>query len=158
MVKAKHEPRISWQIEEYKHREKGPDWFWALGVIALASAAIAVIYHDVLFAVFIILAAVILGAYAAREPDIIDIAISDEGVTIRNFFYPYTKIKGFAVDEQDFGNHLLIETDRTVTPVISIALPVTIDPDALTELLKTKIPEIPLKEQLSHRLMEHMGF
>ena len=158
MAKVTREPRISWQIEEYKHREKGPDWFWALGVIAIASAAIAVIYHDILFAVFIVLAAVILGFYAAREPDVIDIAISDEGIKIRSFFYPYEKIKGFAVDEHDLGNHLLVETSRAVTPVISIALPVTIDPDALTELLKTKIPEKPLKEQLSHRLMEHMGF
>lgn len=159
MAKAKQgEPRITWQTEEYNHREKGPDWFWALGVIALAGAAIAVISHNVLFAIFIILAAVILGVYAARRPKIIEIVISDTGIKIRDYFYPYEKLKGFAVDEHDLGNHLIIESDRALTPVISIPLPLTIDADALTALLKTRIPEKPLKEHMTHRVMEHMGF
>jgi len=155
---AKREPRISWQIEEYVHREKGPDWFWALGVIAIAGAAIAVIYHNILFAIFIIIASLILGYYAARTPEIIDIIVSDDGIQIRNYFYPYAKIKGFAVDESEFGSHLIIESDRAITPVISIPLPVTLNTEDLFRFLKTKIDPKPLKEHLSHRLMEHLGF
>ncbi len=158
MAKSERKPRISWQIEEYVHREKGPDWFWALGVIALASAAIAVIYHDILFAIFIIISAIILGFYAARPPEVIEIAISDTGIRIRNYFYPFEKIKGFAIDENPLGNHLLIETTRAIAPVISIPLPTTIDTEGLEALLKTKLPEHPLKEHVAHRLMEHMGF
>ena len=155
---AKREPRLSWQIEEYTHRPKGPDWFWALGVIALAGAAIAIIYHNILFAIFIIIAALILGFYAAREPDIIDIVISDDGIKIRKYFYQFEKIKGFGIDEHDLGNHLIIESDRIVTPFISIALPLTIDPEELRSLLKSKITEKPLKEHPSNRIMEHLGF
>ncbi len=158
MAKQKSEPRISWKIEEYAHREKGPDWFWALGVIAIAGAAIAIIDHDVLFGIFIIIAAIILGFYAARKPDVIEIAISDAGIMIRNYFYPYEKIKGFAVDENESGNHLLLESDRQVVPIISITLPASIDTEGLIGLLRTKIPEKPLKEHFAHRLMEHMGF
>ncbi len=158
MAKKASEPRISWKIQEYTHREKGPDWFWALGVIALAGAAIAVVYHDVLFAIFIVLAAIILGIYAARQPEVIDIAISDEGIRIRSYFYPFSKLKGFAVDEHDLGNHLLIESDSLIVPVISIPLPATIDTDGIIGLLRTKIPEKPLKEPQSHRIMEHIGF
>ncbi len=156
--KAPSAPRISWQVEEYTHREKGPDWFWALGVIALAAAAIAVIYHDVLFAIFIVLSAIILGTYAARLPNVVDIAISDEGIKIKNYLYPFEKLKGFAVDEHDLGNHLLIESDRLLTPVISIPLPATIDTDGIIGLLRTKLKEKKLKEPESHRIMEHMGF
>ena len=155
---AKHDPRISWQIEEYSHREKGPDWFWALGIIAIAGAAIAVIYHDVLFAIFIILAALILGFYAARAPEIITIAISDEGIRIRNYLYPYSKIKGFGIDENELGNHLIIESDRAIAPIISIPLPVTLDTESLAALLATKLERKMLKEHASHRLMEHLGF
>ncbi len=158
MAKPTREPRISWKIEEYTHREKGPDWFWALGVIALAGAAIAVIYHDVLFAIFIVLAAVVLGIYAARRPEVIEIAISDAGIKIRNYFYPYEKLKGFGVDEHDLGNHLLIESDSLLVPVISIPLPATIDTDGIIGLLRTKLPEKPLTEHMSHRVMEHIGF
>ncbi len=158
MKQGNKEPRISWEIEEYNHREKGPDWFWALGVIAIASAAIAVIFHDTLFAIFIILAAIVLGFYAARRPEIIEISISDEGVRIKNFFYSFEKIKGFSIDEHDLGNHLIIETSRIVAPVISIALPYTIDPESLRQLLLTRLTEKNFKEQLTHRVMEHLGF
>ena len=146
MAQANKEPRISWEIEEYNHREKGPDWFWALGVIAIASAAIAVIFHDT------------LGFYAARRPEVIEIAISDQGIRIRNFFYAFEKIKGFSIDEHDLGNHLIIETSRIVAPVISIALPYTIDPETLRQLLLTRLTEKNFKEQLTHRVMEHLGF
>lgn len=155
---ANAEPRISWEIEEYSHKDKGPDWYWALGVIVIAGAATAFIMHNILFGVFILLAGIVLGAYAARRPEVIEIAISEEGIMIRNFFYPFDKVVGFAVDENELGNHLIVEVDRTVTPVISIGLPLTIDPEGLRELLKTKVKEKPLKEQMLHRLMEHMGF
>lgn len=155
---AKGDPRISWQVEEYNHREKGPDWYWALGVIALAGATTAVIFHNTLFAIFIVLAALLLGMYANRKPDIVDIAISEEGITLRSYFYPFDKIKGFAIDENPLGNHLLIESDRLVAPLISIPIPFSIDTEALSALLKTRLPVKPLKEHVYHRLMEHIGF
>lgn len=155
---AKKTPRISWQIEEYIHREKGPDWFWALGVIAIAGASIAVVYHNAFFAVFIILGALILGFYANRTPDILDVAISDDGITIRKYFYPFEKIKGFAVDEHELGNFLLIESDRMLTPVISIPIPEGLNTESLRQLLLTKVLEKPLREPPSHRLMDELGF
>lgn len=158
MPKPTREPRITWQIEEYQHTEKGPDWFWALGVIAIAGAALAVIYHDVLFAIFIILAAVMLGIYAAKKPGIIEIAVSDAGIKIGNYFYPYEKIKSFGIDETPDGNHLILETKRAALPLVPVALPIALDTVALAALLKTKLPEKPHEEQLSHKLLDKLGF
>ncbi len=152
------EPRISWQIEEYSHREKTPDWYWALGVIAIAGAIVATILHDVLFAIIIIMGAIMLGYYASREPEIIEIAINEEGIIIRNFFYPFDKIKGFTVEEHALGSKLLLETTRAIAPVISISIPDTLDTEGLNELLKTKLTEKKLSHPVSHRLMEHIGF
>ncbi len=149
---------ISWKIEEYNHRVKNPDWFWALGVIALASAAIAVIYHDALFAVFIILGALILGYYAAREPKVIDISINEEGVRIKEYLYTFKTLKGFAVEEHPMGNQLLIESSRLVAPIIAIPLPSSVDTEELVDLLKPHIPLKELKEHPTHRIMEHIGF
>lgn len=155
---AKSEPRITWTIEEYTYKEKGPDWYWALGIIAVAGASIAVITHNITFAIFIIVGALILGVYANKRPDLITIGISDEGVMVRNYLYLFEKIKGFAIDEHDLGNFLLIETTRAVTPIISIPLPEGLDGDGLRALLKTKITEKKLSEPVSHRIMEHIGF
>ena len=157
-MKKKKDPRISWQIEEYTHREKTPDWYWALGIIASASAVIAVIYDDALFAVIIILSALIMGYYAARKPDIIEISINEDGINFRNEFYEFEKIKGFAIEEHVMGNKLLVESNRSIVPILSIPLPSTLDTEALFTLLQTKIPEKELTEPVSHRLFEHMGF
>ncbi len=154
------EPRIIWHIEEYQHREKGADWFWALGIIALLGAVIAIIYGDILFAVVIVLGGLMLGYYAMRQPDIIEIAISDEGIMVRGFFYEFGKLKSFNVDEHELGSYLLIETKRNLEPVTSIPLPREgMDFEALRVLLRTKLPEKKtMTEKNSHRIMEHLGF
>lgn len=151
-------PLISWKIEEYVHRKKSSDWFWALGLITVAGAAIAVIFHDSLFAVFIIFSALILGYYAAREPQIIEIKITEEGILVRKYLYSFKTLKGFAIDEHPFGNQLLIESTRLIIPVISVPLPKSIDIDELTAILLPHVPEKEIKEQPTHRLMEHIGF
>lgn len=140
------------------YRQKGPDWYWALGVIALASAVIAVIYNNIFFAVFIILGAIVLGFYANKRPEVIDVAISEEGVMVQNYLYPFETLKGFAVDQHELGTYLLIETSRTLVPVVSIPLPEQLDPDALSDLLKTRVEPKKLEEPLSHKLMEVLGF
>ncbi len=158
MRMADTEPRISWKIEEYIHREKSIDWYWALGVIAIAGAIMSIIYHDIFFAIFILLGAGILGFYANRKPELIDVAISADGITIRNYFYPYTKLKGFSIDIHHLSTYLLLESDRPIIPLLSVPLPETIDKEALAELLRTKIPEKKLEEPMAHRIMEHLGF
>ena len=157
-MQNKKEPRISWQVEEYTHREKTPDWFWALGVVAVAGAIIAGIYHDILFSILIILSALIMGYYAARKPDIIEVSINEDGIKVRDFMYLFERINGFAIEEHIMGNKLLIESRRAIVPIISIPLPESLDTEGLYELLKTKITEKELRISTSHRIIEHIGF
>lgn len=153
-----NDPRVSWKIEEYTYREKSADWYWALGVIAVTGAVIAIILHNIFFAIFLILAAVILGFYAARKPDILDVAIFENGIKVNAFLYPFKKLTGFAIDIHELGSYLLIETNHSIMPIISIPLPEELDAEALEHLLKTKLTEKELKEPLSHKIMEHLGF
>ena len=153
------EPRITWQTEEYQYREKGADWYWALGIIALVGAILSVIYHDVLFAVIIVFGGLMLGYYARRAPEIVEIAISDNGIRIKDYFYPFKKLKGFNIDEHHMGSFLLIESSRPLIPVVSIPLPKEgMDYEALRALRATKLPEKKITEPESHRIMEHIGY
>ncbi len=152
-------PLIAWNIEEYKHREKSTDWYWALGVIALAGAILAVLAHDILFAVLIVLCAIMLGIFAARAPETITIKLTEEGIIVRDYLYAYTSLKGFAIEEHDLGSYLLVESSRAIAPIISIALPHEgLDYATLRDFLLSKVPEKTLKEPVSHRIMEHLGF
>lgn len=157
-MKAEKAPRISWQIEEYSHREKTPDWYWALGIIAIAGAIIAAMHHDVLFGIIIVLGAIIMGYYAAREPEIIEISISEDAIKVKDYTFFFDKLKGFAIEEHFMGNKLLIETNRAIVPLISLPLPDTLDTEGLHQLLKTKIKEKDLREPTAHRIIENIGF
>ncbi len=155
---TKKEPRISWQVEEYSHREKSTDWYWALGIIAITGAAISIIYGNVMFAILIVIGSILLGYFAVKEPEILLVEISEDGINVNNIFYPFTKIKGFAVEEHPLGSKLILETSRTIVPVISIPLPDDLDPEALESLLETRLVKKHLEEPTSHRIMEQIGF
>ncbi len=158
-MQPKNDAIISWSVEEYSHKEKGSDWFWALGVIALAIAVIAIIYHNILFAIVIILGSIILGYYASRPPNIMDVSLSTKGIQVREIFYPYEKIRGFAVERHILGNCLLIETGRAVLPVVSIPLPQEeLDMESLENFLVQYVEKKDLKESAGQRIMEHLGF
>ena len=38
--------KLEWTALEYEEKERGNDWFWALGVIILASAITSFIYTN----------------------------------------------------------------------------------------------------------------
>jgi hypothetical protein len=152
------EPRISWTVEEYTHVEKTNDWFWALGVIALGGAVIAIIARDLFFAIFILIAAAIIGAYARRKPSLLSVAISEQGIKVRNYLYPFEKIKGFAIDEHPTRSFLLLETDRFMMPIVSLPLPPSLDIQALAALIATRAPEKELREPTSHKIADILGF
>jgi len=54
------EALISWNAPEHFHVDKNPDWYWAVGIIALALTAVALILGQIIPAIFIIVAIVAL--------------------------------------------------------------------------------------------------
>lgn len=151
-------PYISWKTEEYTHREKGSDWYWALGVIALCGAVIAVIFNNLFFALFIVTAGVLLGIYANRKPDVIDVAIYEKGISVRDYFYPYEKLKGFSIDIHPLQTFLLFDSERMVLPIISVPVPNNVELEEIEVFLKEKLPETEIQEPASHKIMDYLGF
>ena len=39
--------KIVWEVMEYEHKDRAPDWYWAVGIIALSSAVIAIVSKTV---------------------------------------------------------------------------------------------------------------
>ena len=48
--------KIEWKALEYNHKEHGPDWYWAIGLIALVVCGVLIWLKSYLFAIFIIIA------------------------------------------------------------------------------------------------------
>src|SRR3990172_1439757 len=92
--------KITWETLEHEHKDRTPDWYWAVGIIALATAVISIIYKNYLFAVFIILAAAVLTMFSFKKPDMMMIEIGEKGFKIKNEFYAYKMIKSFYIENQ----------------------------------------------------------
>lgn len=150
---------LSWQAHEYVHVEKTPDWFWALGLIAVAAFVAALLLNNILFAVLILLIALVLGLFAARKPNVVQFSITPRGVRIDNTLYAYQNIESFAIEElsPDHTPKLIIAPRGIMRPTLVIPI-IEVHPDDVHNLLREFLPEAEHSEPLSHRVMEWLGF
>jgi hypothetical protein len=150
---------ITWQDHEYLHFEKGAAWYWALGLIAVAGAVASLAFHNLLFAVFILISAFVLAILASREPEIVTFSITQRGVYVDERFYAYKGLKSFGIDELSPKHipQLIIESKNRFMPHLIIPLE-HIDANRVHHFLLDFLPEENHKEPITHKVMEYLGF
>ena len=86
---------LRWSAYEHDHVPRGSDWFWALGIVALCVAVISILFHNVLFAILILLAATTIAMQARRVPDIVEFELSHRGIRVDETMHRYEEIVAF---------------------------------------------------------------
>ena len=146
-----------WQAHEHEHMERGSDWFFALGIAAVCLAATAILFHNILFALLIVLAGVTIGLYARVPPPLTTFEISPRGIRVGDTLHRFDDVISFWVEEEGMeGPTLLVDTTAFLSP--NLIIPLGADPDAVREFLTERCVEIPMKEPLSHKILEAFGF
>jgi len=149
---------ISWEAPEHYHIEKSNDWFWMLGILAVAGTAASLIFGDVLFAVVILLAAVTMFVVGHQKPRVIPFEVSLRGVRIDKTLYPYATLESYYLDEENHVNpQLILKSKKMFVPLLIVPIPDD-HIDDIEDLVNDRLPEEYLEEPLSHRLMEFFGF
>ncbi len=110
---------VSWKASEYIAHPKNMNWFVMLGV---ASIALAVIIYfatsDVTSVVTIMVLAIIIGFFAARQPNALDYSLNGSGVQMGQRFMPYGSFKSFSVvDDGAFSHISLLPLKRFMPPI-----------------------------------------
>ncbi len=148
---------LQWSAYEHEHIERGSDWFLALGIVAVCAALTSILFHDVLFAILILLAATTLGMLANVPPEIVRFEISDRGVRVGDALHRFDEILSFWVEDER-GTHpkLLVDTTKPMAPNLIIPIE-EVDPHAVRLLLREYAEEVPMKEPFAHRLLEFFG-
>ena len=113
--------KLQWQAPEYEERERDQNWFWALGVIVIATSLTAIIYGNYFFAVLVVLSGALLAFFAKRKPEIITYELSAKGLRMGRRFFPFENIAGFAV-YAGARPLLLIKSDRFFIPIVSVTI------------------------------------
>ncbi len=150
--------KLSWQILEYKKREKTVDWYWAVGVIAVSLAIIAVIMGDGLFSIFIIIATAILLTFSSREPRTFEVSVDKRGIIVGAESYPFATLEDFWVDISEHNNpKILLKSKKLIMPLIVIPIE-DYDHMDIRDFLLEYLPEKEMHEPLSQKIMEGLGF
>jgi hypothetical protein len=141
-------------VHTHTHRERSNDWFWGLGVVALAGAALSIFFGNVLLAAIIGIGAASVGVLAARGPRAHVVRIDERGVSIDGTLYRFDALRSFWIDEERAGFpddkrgvHLYLTTNSMLAPHLSLPLESAAQASAVHSMLKHRLPE---KEQGPH--------
>ena len=149
---------IHWSALEYDHKEKSVDWFWAIGLSAIAGAVIAILYQNYFFGVFLILAGICMGMFGARKPVMVEVGIFPEGIMIDQRKYEWAKLHGFNITGVGESLHLILHTERPMAPIVSIPMQFG-DVDKVRDELNNHMEENPaLHDGGIQKLMDRIGY
>ena len=114
-----------WEGEEYEHDPKSADWYWALGIVAVAGTLAAALLGNILFAILIAIAATAIALHAAKKPPLHRFRLIDAGLLIGDDFHPFERMISFSVLEDIEGELppiLSIKTRSWHSPHLRIPL------------------------------------
>lgn len=151
------EEEMRWHAPEFITYEKGPDWYWAVGVISVTLAVAAIVFGNILFALVILIGAVALSMQASRDPEIREFSIDRQGVQIDDTLYPYSSLVSFWVENNPHEQKLLLQSEKVWMPYI-VAPIAEVDPEEVRNFLIQYLPEEEHQEPLSQKIMEYLGF
>ncbi len=113
---------IQWSIDTHEHHERSVDWYWGLGLIALAAAILSIVLGNALLAVIIFLAAGSLGMLVYRGPREHTVGLNPRGVSMDGTLYRWSSVVSFWIQQDTREPHLLISTQGILHPQLVISL------------------------------------
>lgn len=150
-------PLIEWTGPEHHYTYKNGEWYWAVGIVALTAAILAIIFDNPIFGIFIIVGACTLVIHAHNPPKEISIEINDRGIIINKTLYPFLHLESFWIDNDHNEPRLMIKSRKTFVPLLSIIIR-DIDDEDVRQVLLKYIAEVEHPEPLGKRILELLGF
>jgi hypothetical protein len=86
-----------WTVPEYEKHERSSAWYIVAGVMAIALLIYCFFTANFLFAVIIIVTALVVILHDGRHPEMVKFGITTEGIVIGRKFYDYDEIQDFSI-------------------------------------------------------------
>jgi hypothetical protein len=149
-----------WQAPEFLEKQRRTDWYWALGIISVSIAVTAILFNNILFAIFIVIAFLTVLIHGSIKPRFIEIVISQDGVLVGSNFWPYSSLSSFWFEDFFDQRRIIFGTKSIVNPTFYILLPEInkTEEKELKSFLSQYIEEKKTEESLSEKIMEYLGF
>ncbi|MDO8623749.1 MAG: hypothetical protein Q7R54_00090 [bacterium] len=148
---------IKWTALDRIAQSHGPDWYWAVGIIALSITVAAIFLNNMLFAVLVVISTIVLFLRTLQKPQRVNYELTSRGLWINKDFHAFTEFDSFWVTEDETQPKLILKSKSMVTPLM--ILPLTgVDSEAVRGALQDSVMETEHHEPLSKRIMEYLGF
>ncbi len=151
---------FEWEGKEYDPNPKSADWYWALGIIAVAGTIASVLFSNYLFAVLIVIATVVIALHSTKHPSTHTFRILEQGLMIGEELHLFERMTSFSAleDIEDRLPPLLsIKTDSWLSPHLMIPLD-GVDADAVYEYFLEKVDEQEHRHAMSDVVAAWVGF
>lgn len=158
-----HMPRTAlfeWDGKEYASEERGADWYWALGIVTVAAALVAILFSNVLLALVILAGASTVALQAAKHRRTHHFSILDNGIAIDDNLYLYEDMRDFAILEyldESLPDALSIKTNHLLAPHLLIPIH-DYDPVTIYEYITNHLPEGRHEETMLDRVTAALRF
>lgn len=129
------EVQAVWEIDEFKEHARSRAWYIFASIIGIALIVYSVITSNFLFAVIVLMSAVIMLFSLTIKPDKISVMITETGIILGDMYYDYQSVRDFSVvyDPPDV-KYLYLDFHARSHPMLSIPLEDT-DPNHVRECL-----------------------
>lgn len=143
-----------WGFSEFVQYQRSRRWYTVVGLIVAGSFVWAVFQGNVLFAVILILAAIVYVTLNQRSPRTIQCTITEDGIGVDRDFFTWDELGRFwVVYQPPEVKKLFFRFKSSIRPIISVLLekenPVTIRKSLLEYLAEDPNGEEPASDQFS---------
>ncbi len=136
-----------WSVPEYEQHVRNTAWFVIMGVLGAIFIIYAVLTGNFLFALILVLFAIIIFLQSHQKPIIIPFKITELGVVVNNRFYNYAELDEFyMIYNPPEVQMLFIETVGHTRPRLRIPL-MDRDPNMVRATLREFLNENLKKEE-----------
>jgi hypothetical protein len=143
---------IEWQSPEHHFDRKNVDWYWALGIIVLGSVVLAFYFKNFLFAIFLIIASIVVGTLSYQETKSAPVKITTKGIAFGRRLYPWLSVRSFWIeDDHIHGARILLHSTNPYLPLIVIPISEEVDLNDVRDILLEFIEEEFLHESIFHK-------
>ncbi len=126
---------MRWEVDEYPQHERSRRWYILAGILGFGFLIYAVFTGNFLFAIIVLMCAVIMMLSSFTKPEKIPVVLTTSGVVVGDIYYDYQSVKDFSVvyDPPDV-KLLYLDFYAISHPVLSVSLE-DIDPNHVRECL-----------------------
>ena len=131
-----------WDVLEFDTHERSKTWYIIATVIAFLMMIFAYFTANFLFAIIIIITALIIILRDGQESNSVKVKITDQGIILGRKFYEYDEIKNFSIiHKPQYGiKNLYLNFNNILSHRITISLD-KVKPLQIREILLQYLPE-----------------